>query len=119
MTSVKSMTLTLTLLSLLTLSIVIPLARPSSPCKVVVESRKNLGEVLKNKNLKKKFGKAIMRLFDPVHGEVVVGDDFMDYSFYFVKFNKDGDRDYNGGLIFHKNYENPIDLTKGHYSVHT
>lgn len=96
----------------------IPVTRPTIKSKIVLQSRKNLGDILQNKMLKKKFGRAIARLADCNNEEVHVSDDFVDFSFYFVKYYK-GERSYNGGLIFHKDYTNPTDLSKGKYSVHT
>ena len=99
--------------------LIIPATLPEISSKLFIEyGSKKLREVLSNRLLRKKFSKAVMRLVDCRHDTIRLTDDWCDYSFYFQKFYK-GRYDYNGGLIFHKDYNNPTDISKGYYSIHT
>jgi hypothetical protein len=99
-------------------SLILP-ARPlENRSKVVIDSAKNLKAIMQYRVLRKKFGKAIMRLQDVTHNKIIVTDDWCNYSFYFQKFYND-QYDYNGGLIFHKDHHNPANIAKGYYSIHT
>lgn len=97
---------------------IIKLKYQDKKASLVMQESKNLPAVLGNKLIKRKFVKALNSLLDTCHDKVVLYDDFVKYSFGFAKYI-DGKRHYNGGLICHKDYNNPDDIAKMNYSVHT
>lgn len=75
---------------------------------------KNIKSVLSNKKLKKQFIKQLLNLTNDYNSEkIYIGDDFVENSFSFCKYGKNGYR-YNGGIILHTN----SDGTK-YYGIHT
>ena len=86
--------------------------------KITFNSSKNLKEVLGNRQIKRKFIKRLMQFQNPRCTEVVFCDDYIPYSFGFSRYIN-GKYEMCGGLICHKDYENPDDLSKARYSVHT
>lgn len=91
------------------------------PSRVVFTDSGNyqLKEVLKNPVVKKKFRKAITRFLNYPDGRVTeVYNDYSKYSFSWQELHE-GRRGINGGLIFHKDYSDPDNFKKGHYSIHT
>lgn len=87
--------------------------------KFDVRSEKNLKEILNDKTLRKKFTKGIQRLMCWQGETIELYDDFVDHSFYFVEKDKDNNRVMNGGLIFHKDFDERENIKKGYYQVHT
>jgi hypothetical protein len=87
--------------------------------KLKICDDKSLKRAIANPVVRKKLGKALIELAGN-NKEITTNlySDGAEYSFYFVKMRGEK-RDYNGGLIFHKDYKNPADLSKGKYSVHT
>jgi hypothetical protein len=79
---------------------------------------KRLKEILANDTVRKKFIKRVLYFKNYDADEIKFYDDFVDYSFEWCEW-RDGQRGINGGLIFHKDYDNPEDLAKGYYGVHT
>lgn len=67
------------------------------------------------KTVKKKLKKGIMNLYYLRNEEIDVFPDFSPYSFFW----KDRNSSYCGGLIFHHDYEDYNNLSKGYYSIHT
>lgn len=84
--------------------------------------RKNLIEILSTPLVKRKFIKQIMDLKERAEfckcDKIYLHDDWVQYSFEWSRFIGTK-RDMNGGLIFHKDYDNPTDLSKGKYGIHT
>ena len=99
--------------------IIIPAHRHIITTKLENHSIYKLKQVIADKTLRRKFGRAVGRLMDCSHTVVKLFDDFADYSFYFVKFNEDYKPDYNGGLIFHRDVASRENLARGHYGIHT
>lgn len=86
--------------------------------KIEMLDTKNLKKVIENKLIRKKFGRSIINLIDYRSTVVKVSSDWVDYSFYFMKYI--GNQfSYNGGLILHKDYDNKENLAKAEYSIHT
>jgi hypothetical protein len=87
--------------------------------KLEIGNHDYLKKIIENPVVRKKFRKAIVNLVG-WNKEITTHlySDFSDYSFYFVKMRGEK-RDDNGGLIFHKDYKNPDDLSLGRYSIHT
>ena len=74
-----------------------------------------LKQVLGQPLLKRKFIKAINRQFLLSNGRVIkFYPDFVDYSFYWAE-----ERGLNGGLILHKDNNNPDNLAGAKYGIHT
>jgi hypothetical protein len=96
-------------------SIIIPAHHLPVITKVEFYSVKNFKAVMANKVVRKKFGKAVMRLLDCTHNGVILTDDYDSLSFEFSKYYK-SEFNYNGGLIFHRKDDN---LGKGCYNIHT
>ena len=67
------------------------------------------------KMIKKKLKKGIMQLSNYREEEIDIFPDFAPYSFFWRCKNSS----LHGGLIFHHDYEDYNNLSKGYYSVHT
>lgn len=86
--------------------------------KFVFKESKMLKKVLENDMVRKKFVKHITHFMNYDADEILFYDDFCDYSFGWTEM-RNGKRIMNGGLIFHKDYDAPENLSKGKYGVHT
>lgn len=95
------------------------LASESRNGRIVVNAGKTIKAILGNKIVKRKFIKAISSISISNGRSYWFSDDFSDFSLYFVVRNSIGEMCYNGGLIFHKDYKEPENLSKGYYSMHT
>ena len=83
--------------------------------KIVFRSRKNLKEVVKHPQLRRKLGKFLSKHFQWENAiQIEIYDDFLPYSFGFCECRKHG---YGivGGIILH----GPEDLKTAVYNMHT
>lgn len=74
--------------------------------------------IKKNKKLRKKFTKKLSRLTSMCFDSIELMSDFGTYDFYWRGI-ENGKPSMNGGLIFHKDLQDPENLAKGKYSIHT
>lgn len=89
--------------------------------RIIFKSKSQLSNILRNKIMTRKFVQFMKMHFTNTSSmceKIVFSDDFVDYSFYFVKHYVGGSTS-NGGMIFHKDHEFPNDLSKGKYGYHT
>jgi hypothetical protein len=98
--------------------------RNARPNKVVFteSGMKKVREVLSSQVVKRKFVKALSKNF--FFGSSTEGrrieffSDFLDFSFYWRELIN-GKQCMTGGLILHRDFKDPENLSKAHYSIHT
>lgn len=96
----------------------------AKPNKVVFteSGMKKIKEVISSPVIKRKFIKALSRNFflgSSTEGKrIEFFSDFLDYSFYWREVVNNM-RGLDGGLILHRDYNNPENLSKARYSIHT
>lgn len=83
--------------------------------RLIFANTKRLGEVVRNKQVRRKFSKFFRNAFRwPDSDEIYLYADFVPYSFTFREF-RDGKEFMNGGIILHRQ----DDMKKAYYSMHT
>lgn len=87
--------------------------------KIKFVQTESLSKVLANSEVRRKFIKKLMEFQNYKAGtRIDIYNDWSDYSFYWIEYAGDK-KSMNGGLIFHRDYNEPENLKKGYYGVHT